>query len=95
MTNLDCLYDSNTAREVFDENRFIDKKLGFQVIENGMILPQRSTGDDGKTKGGGGYGGIVDSNGEFVKESFIHYGTGGKYTPPHHRFCIVQIPSSI
>lgn len=81
MTNIDYLYNPAAAKPHFEKNYFSNKKLGFRIIENGMILSHNYTGDDGK-RGGLGYGGIVDSNGEWLKESFIHYGTGGKYTPP-------------
>lgn len=81
MTNFDYLYNPAVAKGIFDKNYFVDKKLGFQVIEHGMILPHSHIGDDGK-KTGLGYCGIVDSNGEYEKKSFIHYGIGGKYTPP-------------
>ena len=81
MTNLDYLYNPDVAKEHFSKSYFSDKKLGFQVIEHGMILPSKSINDDGKVSGLG-YGGIVDSNGGYVKESYITYNTGGKYTPP-------------
>ena len=83
MTNLDYLYNPESAKksQVFNRKYFVDKKLSFRTIEHGMILPPSPTDDDGKRKFLG-YGGIVENNGEFIKESFIHYETGGKYTPP-------------
>ena len=83
MTNLDYLYNPEPAKKspVFNRKYFVDKKLSFRTIEHGMILPPSPTGDDGKKKFLG-YGGIVDKNGDYIKESFIHYETGGKYTPP-------------
>ena len=73
MVNFDYLYNPAAAKEngYFDKNYFVDKKLAFRTIENGMILPHTSKG-----------GGIVDGNGEFIKESFIHMGNGKAYTPP-------------
>ena len=81
MTNLDYLYNPDAAKDAFNKNYFLDKKLGFQIIENGMILPYSDTRDDGK-KNFVGFGGIVYKNGEFIRESFIHVGTGGAYIPP-------------
>ena len=83
MTNLDYLYNANPVKksEVFNRKYFVDKKLSFRTIEHGMILPHRAIGDGGEKKSLG-YGGVVDNNGEYIKESFIHYGIGGKYTPP-------------
>jgi len=83
VTNLDYLYNPESAKksQVFNRKYFVDKKLSFRTIEHGMILPPSPTDDDGKRKFLG-YGGIVENNGEFIKESFIHYETGGKYTPP-------------
>ena len=83
MTNLNYLYNPEPAKKspVFNRKYFVDKKLSFRTIEDGMILPPSPIDDDGKKKFLG-YGGIVDNNGKYIKESFIHYETGGKYTPP-------------
>ena len=62
MVNIDYLYNPAAAKPRFAKDYFVDKKLGFQVIENGTILPHRYTGDDGK-RGIHGYGGIVDGEG--------------------------------
>ena len=78
MTNLDYLYNPEAAKDAFSESYFIDKKLGFQVIENGMILPHKSVNIPGHF----GLGGIADSDGNFIESSSLHYGTGGTYTPP-------------
>ena len=75
MNNFDYLYNPAAAKQTFDKDYFVDKKLEFQVIERGMILPfKRIEKFDG--------GGVVHSNGEYVKESFIHHGIGGAYTSP-------------
>lgn len=81
MVNLNYLYNPDAAKAYFEKNYFVDKKLGFQVIENGMILPHRPTNDEGKTKFLG-FGGIVNINGEFIRGSFTYANNGGKYTPP-------------
>ena len=81
MINLDYLYNSDAARLPLERNYFLDKKLGFQVIEHGTVLPQRDNIINGKWTHG--KGGIVDSNGEYIKESFAIPGLGlGAYTPP-------------
>ena len=80
MVNLDYLYNPDAAKPKFDKNYFLDKKLGFQVIENGMILPHK----DMRTPGKWHFGlvGIVDSENKYVNSSSVHYGVGGAYTPP-------------
>ncbi|MBR6713469.1 MAG: glycosyltransferase family 61 protein [Selenomonadaceae bacterium] len=80
MTNLDYLYDKEAVKGLFGLDYFSGKELGFRTIERGTILPHNHTGDDGKWTWLG-LGGIVDSNGEFIKESFIHTGVGGAYKP--------------
>ena len=52
MVNLDYLYNPAAAKKYFDKNYFIDKKLGFSVIENGMILPYKKTVDNKLTTNG-------------------------------------------
>ena len=89
MTNFDYLYNPNTVKDICDKNYFVDKKLSFQVIERGMILPYKvietKTAIDRL-----GCGGVVRDNGEYVKESFIHHGIGGAYTPPQNQFNTVM-----
>ena len=42
VTNLDYLYNkAAAAQDVFNKNRFIDKKLHFRIIEHGTILPHK------------------------------------------------------
>ena len=80
MVNLDYLYNPDAAKAYFGKNYFVDKKLGFQVIEKGMILPHKDVWVNGKWTLG--KGGIVNSNGEFINDSFIHPQISGAYTPP-------------
>ena len=80
MTNLDYLYNPEAARERFDKNYFIDKKLGFQVIKNGTILPYKDDGHGGLI---GALGGIVDSNGNYFPSSFVSNSRNRHYTPPN------------
>ena len=65
MVNLDYLYNPAAAKPIFDKNYFVDKKLGFQVIEKGTMLPHKDVYVNGKWTWG--KGGIVDSNGNFVQ----------------------------
>lgn len=87
MINLDYLYNPNAAKGLIDKNYFIDKKLGFQVIEHGMILPPTVLLQNNVRKSFAG--GVVDGNGEYIKESSIHYGIGAKYTPPRISFVLL------
>ena len=75
MTNYDSLYKKNYYGEKLFENHFSKKELGFQIIENGTILPYKPL------ENSVGLGGIVDVEGNFIKESFIHRGAGNSYTP--------------
>lgn len=84
MINLDYLYNPDAVKGAFDKNYFVDKKLGFQVIEHGTILPHKKSFDGKVAKAGQDYGGIVESNGKFIQSSFLRYGWGGQaYTPKH------------
>ena len=74
MVNFDYLYSPSDAKTVFERNYFVDKALGFNVIENGMILPYREILNDNKKISEAG--GIVDNNGEFIKSSSLRYGRG-------------------
>ena len=80
MINLDYLYNPAAAKEAFDKNYFLNKKLGFQVIEHGMILPHKSVNIPGKWHFG--QGGIVDKDGSYIESSSLHHGVGEAYTPP-------------
>ena len=86
MVNLDYLYNPDAAKKILSENHFVEKNLSFRVIENGMILPRKTRNDDGTLISVVGRGGIIDSNGQFIKSSFVNYVTGGAYTPPRINF---------
>ncbi|MBO4780264.1 MAG: glycosyltransferase family 61 protein, partial [Selenomonadaceae bacterium] len=81
MVNFEYLYNPAAARDSFKLDYFLDKKLGFQVIEHGTILPHKKF-----TRPNGtwhfGLGGIVDTNGKYISGSEMHRGTGGAYVPP-------------
>ena len=95
MVNLDYLYNPDAAKKILSENHFVEKNLSFRVIENGMILPRKTRNDDGTLISVVGRGGIIDSNGQFIKSSFVNYVTGGAYTPPKNQFYIALKPSFI
>ena len=79
MVNLDYLYNPDAAKNAFSRNFFIDKKLSFSVIENGLILPHRDTSPGGLI---GALGGIVDGNGDYVNSSFVKFSkTNRAYLP--------------
>ena len=67
MTNLYYLYNKDANKNYFDLNRFSDKPLGFKVIEGGTIVPNKR---GRKYPGWWGTGGIFDSQGTFVEDSF-------------------------
>ena len=79
MINLDYLYEPDKGKLHFARNFFVDKKLGFQVIKHGTIVPCKVQVVDGAKKI---FGGIVDNNGEYIKSSSRRYGDTGVYTPP-------------
>ena len=80
MTNLDYLYNTAAAKSIFNKSYFVDKKLGFRVIERGTILSHKrqTTGD------WWGSGGIIDGKGEFIKSSGLRDGYCKAYTPPQN-----------
>ena len=80
MVNLDYLYNPDAAKPYVDKNFFVDKKLGFQVIEHGTILPHKDSMVNGKWTWGNG--GIVDGNGEYIKSTHVNSSAGSSYTPP-------------
>ena len=95
MTNLDYLCNPDAAKEQIEENYFVDKKLGFSVIENGTILPHKEVqivkGWSWKNQ----FGGIVDGNGEYVKGSHVASSIHGAYEPPLTRLSAAPKPSFI
>ncbi len=82
MVNLDYLYNPDAAKHVFGKNFFVDKKLGFSVIENGTILPYKRTPLGGLI---GALGGIVDSSGKYIRRSFVGLFRSDRGYPPPSR----------
>ena len=82
MNNFDYLYNPAAAKNTYDKDYFVAGKLGFQIIERGMILPLKRSPTAKTPAERLSLGGVVRGNGEYVKESFVHHGIGGAYTPP-------------
>lgn len=83
MVNLDYLYNPEAVKSRFNKNYFLDKKLSFQIIENGMILPHKKSDVSWF-----GLGGIIDGNGKFIKNSTVWQRDDKSYTPPQNQFNI-------
>ena len=81
MTNLDYLYNPDAVKDKFDKNYFVDKKLGFSVIERGTVLPHKTISDTDPKRQVWGAGGIVDSQGEYIKGTHVAFHVGEPYTP--------------
>ena len=81
MTNLDYLYNKEAVKLFFNIERFVDDKLGYQIIEQGTILPHEKIIDGQRTKDGWGYGGIIDKNNKGIASSLVHLGAGSFYIP--------------
>ena len=79
MNNLNYLYEPDIREAFLSRNLFVDKKLGFQIIKHGTIVPCTSRVVDGILKR---LGGIFDSEGKYIKSSSRRYGDSGVYTPP-------------
>ena len=83
MVNVDYLYNPEAAREGISKDYFLNEKFGFQVIEHGMVLPDKFINYKNYI------GCVVDSEGKFVKSTHItHGGTFKAYTPPPNQFNI-------
>ena len=76
MVNYDGLYNKDFfGDKLKPKNHFVERKIHFKIIEDATILPHKNLPDSS------GLGGIVDSKGNFIEESFIHHGTTEIYTP--------------
>lgn len=75
MIDYEGLYKPEYYGEKLFENHFSTKKLAYQVIKDGTILP--IIFQDGKLN----FGGIVDAEGNFLARSSIHIGRGNSYLP--------------
>lgn len=86
MVKCDYLYKPETFIEKINKNHLSNKKLNFKIIDNGTILPHKDV------PGTVGFGGITDSEGNFLEESFVHHGIKGVYTPNEK---VEYIPTSV
>lgn len=82
MVNLDYLYNPAAAKPIVDRNYFVDKKLGFQVIENGTILPCKFEKVVDRWSWKNYWGGIMDSEGKSITGTHVSRGLETIYTPP-------------
>ena len=64
MVNIDYLYNPEATKSSFEKDYFVNKKLGFQVIENSIGLSRKMT-FEGQPKNYPGLAGIIDANGKF------------------------------
>lgn len=93
MVNLDYLYNPADAKNFFARDFFLDKELGFSVIEDGLILPHKDAPPRGLL---GALGGIVDSTGTYVKSSFVKRSKIDRsYPPPPRQLNALMQPSFI
>lgn len=76
MINYDYLYNKEYYGEKLNQNHLYDKKLNFQIIKNGTVLPYKPP-----ITTAWGFGGIVDDQGNFCKGSFVNNEGVGAYTP--------------
>lgn len=79
MTNLDYLYKPAAAKDIYNKNHFVDRKLHFRIIERGTILPHKHIWINGKWTWG--FGGVVDVRNNFIESSFVTNDMGAAYTP--------------
>lgn len=79
MTNLDYLCNPSAAKKHFDRNCFVDKQLGFKVVERGAIVPFVPVVENGRRILE--FGGVVDGNGRFIQSSVGRFGANDLYTP--------------
>ena len=77
MTNINYLYDPPAAAEFFGKNHFVDKTLGFKLIEHGTILPHTKTADYNWW----GICGVVDRQGHLHADNSSMQVRGGLYAP--------------
>ena len=92
MTNLDYLYNPDSSCVFFNGNYFVDKNLGFQIIEHGVILPHSIRRIRNELTD---LGGIIDGNGKYVTSSSLYYGINEVYTPSQKQSIVVQKPPYI
>lgn len=88
MVNSDYLYNPTAAKVHFEKSYFVDKKLGFQVIENGTILPCKFEKVVDRWSWKNYWGGIMDSEGKSIAGTHVSRGLETIYTPPPQELII-------
>ena len=81
MTNLDYLYNPAAVKKQFTQNYFVNKKLSFEIIEHGTVLPH-AIPTEALPPGKWRLGGILDAQGKFIENSSVICGEGLGYYPP-------------
>lgn len=73
MVNYEGLLDKKRFSAEIEATHKVEKELGFKVYSNSTILPcvELQNGESG--------GGIIDANGNFIKESTVHNGSHVSY----------------
>lgn len=79
MTNLDYLCNPPAATKHFYGDCFVDKQLGFRIVERGAIVPFVPVVEKGRRILE--FGGVVDGNGRFIQSSVGRFGANDLYTP--------------
>lgn len=69
MINTDYLYNPKAAKIYLRKKRFVDKKAGFQILENATVLPHLTKFPDTEKTLWAGFGGLVDKEGTPVEMS--------------------------
>lgn len=86
MVKCDYLYRPETYIEQIAKNHFSRQKLNFKIIDDGTVLPHKSV------QGTSGFGGVVDKDGNFLEETFVHHGIKVAYTPTE---TVEKIPATV
>ena len=76
MVNYDGLYNKEYFGDKLVENRLSERRLNFQIVEKGTILPFRYIDINGRLMA---MGGVLDSFGNFIENTSVHEGIGGSY----------------
>lgn len=66
VTNRDYLYNKGIAKGYFEKDYFVEGKLGFKKISQGIIIPHEKTSDNQNEYWG--VCGVIDNQGHFHKE---------------------------